>query len=260
MTGGGRCRPGDPVIYSISAEGGGSPLCTPVLAGRRDSRAGGRKRVNQQKEGMHIFGPPEGTNWRPPTSGNSISWDGSAVVKSFGDRPDGLARERAVLERLSGRLPVPELWPGGGEDQLRLAYIPGQPGDEAVEANRGAELLYALGAFLRKLHEIDPALLGDVLPGNGTVIVHGDFAPYNAILDQERPVIRAVLDWEAAYIGDPITDLAWCEWQFRMRHPHHGWAVSRLFEGYGSTPSAMEREEAVAKRLKELSARGLGGR
>lgn len=200
-----------------------------------------------------MLGPPEGTDWRPPTSGNSIAWDGSAVVKSYGSRLDGLARERAILERLFNRLPVPELLPGGGEGQLRLAYVPGQPGNEAIETNRGGELLYALGVFLRKLHAVDPAMFRDVLPGNGPVIVHGDFAPYNAILDGERPVIRAVLDWEAAYIGDPVTDLAWCEWQFRMRHPHNTWAVSRLFEGYGTTPGASEREQALAKRIKELS-------
>lgn len=205
---------------------------------------------------MDLIGPAEGTDWRPPASGNAISWDGSAVVKSYRSRPDALVRERAVLERLADRLPVPELVPGAGEDELRLAWVPGQRGDEAVESNRGADLLYALGAFLRKLHQVDPAILGDVLPGSGTVIVHGDYAPYNVLLDREHPEIRAVLDWEAAFIGDPLTDLAWCEWQFRMRHPHHAWALSKLFDGYGATPSPGEREAALAKRLKELSASG----
>lgn len=39
-------------------------------------------------------------------------------------------------------------------------------------------------------------------------IVHGDFKFTNVIFDPSRPVMAAVLDWELAAIGDPLTDVA----------------------------------------------------
>jgi aminoglycoside phosphotransferase (APT) family kinase protein len=30
-----------------------------------------------------------------------------------------------------------------------------------------------------------------------------------------------VVDWEFAHLGDPVEDLAWCEWIVRMHHPEH---------------------------------------
>ncbi|GAA0924222.1 phosphotransferase family protein [Virgisporangium aurantiacum] len=38
-------------------------------------------------------------------------------------------------------------------------------------------------------------------------IVHGDFRLDNLIVDPEKRAVRAVLDWEMATIGDPLTDL-----------------------------------------------------
>ena len=51
-------------------------------------------------------------------------------------------------------------------------------------------------------------LLVDHLPGDGEVgIVHGDYRLDNVLVDDNDEVV-AVLDWEMATLGDPLTDVA----------------------------------------------------
>ena len=58
--------------------------------------------------------------------------------------------------------------------------------------------------------------LADRLPrANEPVFVHGDFRLGNVIFDEAG--LRAVIDWEAAHLGDPMEDLAWVmmrSWRF----------------------------------------------
>jgi aminoglycoside phosphotransferase (APT) family kinase protein len=48
-------------------------------------------------------------------------------------------------------------------------------------------------------------LLADVPPSSGTGLVHGDFHYANLLFDAGQ--VTAVLDWEIASLGDPLTDL-----------------------------------------------------
>jgi len=58
---------------------------------------------------------------------------------------------------------------------------------------------------LDRLHE----RLAAKLPAHqGAGIVHGDYRLDNAVIDPETGAVRAVLDWEMATLGDPLTDLA----------------------------------------------------
>lgn len=51
--------------------------------------------------------------------------------------------------------------------------------------------------------------LADRVPAtSGSSIVHGDFRIDNAILDLSDNSVRAVVDWEMATLGDPLTDAA----------------------------------------------------
>jgi aminoglycoside phosphotransferase (APT) family kinase protein len=46
------------------------------------------------------------------------------------------------------------------------------------------------------------------LPADGPVgVTHGDFHLDNSLCHPERPELLAVIDWEMATIGDPLTDL-----------------------------------------------------
>ncbi|WP_410766028.1 phosphotransferase family protein [Haloferax sp. DFSO60] len=43
-----------------------------------------------------------------------------------------------------------------------------------------------------------------------TTLVHGDFGPSNIVFTGEsRPEFAAVIDWETAYLGDPLTELGY---------------------------------------------------
>lgn len=58
---------------------------------------------------------------------------------------------------------------------------------------------------------------------NEPVFVHGDFRLGNVIFGEEG--LRAVIDWEAAHLGDPMEDLAWVmmrSWRFGGGKPVAG--------------------------------------
>lgn len=45
-------------------------------------------------------------------------------------------------------------------------------------------------------------------PPSKLALVHGDYRTGNFLYD-ENGILRAVLDWEMAHLGDPLEDLAW---------------------------------------------------
>jgi aminoglycoside phosphotransferase (APT) family kinase protein len=51
-------------------------------------------------------------------------------------------------------------------------------------------------------------------PSDAARLCHGDFQPVQCIVDGAR--ISAVVDWEAAWAGDPLTDLALAETHLRV--------------------------------------------
>jgi aminoglycoside phosphotransferase (APT) family kinase protein len=60
---------------------------------------------------------------------------------------------------------------------------------------------------LPQLASLGEWLLAHV-PGSGAVsLVHGDYHLDNTLVDPDRPVLSAVIDWELATIGDPLSDL-----------------------------------------------------
>jgi len=46
-------------------------------------------------------------------------------------------------------------------------------------------------------------------PAGPARLVHGDFRLDNAILDNDLPIVRAVLDWELSTLGDPLADFSY---------------------------------------------------
>jgi hypothetical protein len=197
-----------------------------------------------------VAGPPEGTAWHPGRSGNTVSWDGLAVVKRHASGPSAGLRELSVLARLA-ELPVPRVLPGTRADSLRLGYVSGVPAMAAIEAGQGSLVLRAMGEAIRAVQQVDPSRFG-ADPETG-VVVHGDFAPYNVIVSENCTAVRAIVDWEAAHVGDPLVDLAWCEWQCQRLFPRYGYALPHLFAGFGESPSRGALNAALATRMSELS-------
>jgi aminoglycoside phosphotransferase (APT) family kinase protein len=95
----------------------------------------------------------------------------------------------------------------------------------------------------------------DWLPANDPAlesahIVHGDYRNDNLIFDAERPVIRAVIDWELSTLGEPLADLAQHVMAWRVpAEPFRGLSDSDL--GALGIPSERAYLDAYWARRKE---------
>ena len=108
-------------------------------------------------------------------------------------------------------------------------------------------------AVLRK-HQLEPLPELDLVAGwlrahapssPGTVLVHGDFKPGNALLRGDD--VGVVLDWETAHLGDPLEDLGWVTNPLRRReHQIPGaWTAAELLFRYRESTGVVVAEEAL---------------
>jgi aminoglycoside phosphotransferase (APT) family kinase protein len=86
----------------------------------------------------------------------------------------------------------------------------------------------------------------------GAVIVHGDFGPNNVLLDAAAQRVTSVLDWEWVHGGDPVEDLAWCEFIVRLHHPAEVASLAAFYASYGDRPDWPQRHEAIMRRCAEM--------
>lgn len=180
------------------------------------------------------------------------------VAKRY-EGPDAAARlerERLLLTALADSIPVPPVLAAGG-GALTLGFVGGIPGQELIDAGSAAEVLRVCGSILREIHATPVADLRDSLPGQGGTLVHGDFGPNNLLLgftsNLSTYAVTAVVDWEFAHLGDPVEDLAWCEWIVRTHHPDRVGSLGAFFEAYGApVPDWPDRRAAMVDRCLEL--------
>ncbi|ADB30209.1 aminoglycoside phosphotransferase [Kribbella flavida DSM 17836] len=183
---------------------------------------------------------------------NNTMGDGAVVEKQYAGPDAALRREReyAVLCELQGRLPVPPVR-GLVAGTLRLGFVPGKPGQELLDAEYAEAVLMSCGRILGRIHSTEIIGLPKTSPGD--VLVHGDFGPNNLLLDPETFAVTGVVDWEFAHYGDPLDDLAWCEWIVRMHHPEQAHALPAFFDAYpGDVPAWPARQAAMVARCKQL--------
>jgi aminoglycoside phosphotransferase (APT) family kinase protein len=87
------------------------------------------------------------------------------------------------------------------------------------------------------------AWLGRTAPqAEAIVLVHGDFKPGNALVEDGR--IAAKLDWETAHLGDPLEDLGWVTNPVRKREhqiPGH-WERRQIVDAYRELTGRKVRE------------------
>jgi aminoglycoside phosphotransferase (APT) family kinase protein len=181
---------------------------------------------------------------------NNTMGDGAVVEKRYvgPGAADRRTREYVVLTALQGRLPVPPVREEDG-DVLRLGFVEGRPGQELLENGDAEQVLTACGEVLGRIH----ASAVDGLPEGGDTFVHGDFGPNNMLLDPRTFEVTAVVDWEFAHYGEPVEDLAWCEWIVRMHHPDRVEALAAFFAAYpGDVPKWPARQAAMVARCEEL--------
>jgi Ser/Thr protein kinase RdoA (MazF antagonist) len=187
---------------------------------------------------------------------NDSRTDGEVVVKRYLGPLAAERREteRAALERLPDGFPAPRVL-GTSADILVFAHLAGVHGQELMDAGHAAQVLHSCGRLLARLQQLD---VTEVFPDRGdganppAVVVHGDFGPNNMLFDPETFEVTGLVDWEWAHSGDPVEDLAWCEWIVRMHHPRYVEALDHLFAGYGSRPPWPVRQAAAVSRCAGL--------
>jgi aminoglycoside phosphotransferase len=147
-------------------------------------------------------------------------------------------------------LPVPEVVedvPGS----ILMTHMPGERLDSA-EPDVRLERLGASAVLLRRLHGLQPpsglpAAPDDALiirryreaggpslplvlpPRCEPVFCHGDWTDGNVLATDIG--ITAILDWEAAHLGDPLRELSRAAWAAARKDPR---AFEVLAEGYGA--------------------------
>jgi aminoglycoside phosphotransferase (APT) family kinase protein len=153
-----------------------------------------------------------------------------------------------------GVVPVPGLIddPPGA---LRMHHVPGVHGQELIQAGHAAGVLRSCGQTLRQVQAVAASAVFDDVPvASSVVVVHGDYGPNNMILNALTFATAAVVDWELAHVGDPVEDLAWCEWIIRMHHPEVVDELPWLFVGYGDRPSWSKRQAAMLAKCRSMLA------
>jgi Ser/Thr protein kinase RdoA (MazF antagonist) len=154
-----------------------------------------------------------------------------------------------------------------------VEWIPGDPGRgwENVVPAAGLE---AMARLLRRLHDASRGFVlpesmrwADVAaPRSGEAVCHGDFGPWNIAWRNGHPV--GVFDWDLAYAGDPLDDVAYAldyvapfrpdelamEWLGYRGPPDRAARIRVFWEAYSgtpATPAAVERlVDAVIARQK----------
>jgi aminoglycoside phosphotransferase len=187
---------------------------------------------------------------------NHTVGDAASVEKAY-KGPDAelrSRRERSALVALRGLLPVPAVL-ATRAGTLTVEFVHGVHGQDLVQAGHAADVLRACGDLLRRLQDLPADLLG--LPASaGQVLVHGDFGPNNILFEPGTHAVHALLDWEFAHVGEPVEDLAWCEWIVRTHHPEQRAALGEFHAAYTaggrSLPLWPVRQAAMVDRCREL--------
>ncbi len=199
---------------------------------------------DKQYETMRLMTHPEPM---PHAYTNRCHRVGDTVTKSY-QGPGVAARqahEESALRACAGRLPVATVvdsQPG----VLTTEYVGGTHGQDLIDTGLAGAVLFTLGRLLSDLQSVDPGFLPEY-DGSG-VLVHHDFGPNNALLDEAAQTVLLLADWEWCTVGDRLTDLGWCEFIVRLHHREHVAALSALFEGYGARPAWELRQQAILDR------------
>ncbi|MBO0883852.1 MAG: aminoglycoside phosphotransferase family protein [Mycobacterium sp.] len=140
----------------------------------------------------------------------------------------------------------------GIADQCELlTYIDADSGDcwAPIATEDG---LRAAAHMLRHYHRVVAAWTPDENPvwftgqvgtgGAGQIVCHGDFAPWNILWKDGRPV--GLLDWEYANIAPPLQDVAYA---LEYMAPFRSDEVALKSMGYADPPNRRKRLEQFAE-------------
>src|ERR1700722_4264167 len=130
-----------------------------------------------------------------------------------------------------------------------LSWVEGWCPARAEEHLIGEPALHAVGRLLRRYHDVvagyqpGPSAVFEEGPQAlrpGQVVGHGDIAPRNTVFRDGMPV--AFIDWDGAWIADPLWDVGYAIWQFAPLSPDD--ALRGL--GWPEPPDRLARAAALA--------------
>ncbi len=130
---------------------------------------------------------------------------GESLVSRLHNDPRYAHTREVLLEQMAEALArIHRITPGADpEAATGLQRLPGHQAVvhlEALYRECAVDSHPVIELALRWLH-------GHLPPETPLALVHGDFRPGNMLFDEQG--LRAVLDWELAYWGDPLADVAW---------------------------------------------------
>ncbi|MFD0556210.1 phosphotransferase family protein [Stackebrandtia endophytica] len=168
------------------------------------------------------------------------------------DTSDQAGRHARLLRALATVVPVPYVRSVDGTTVVCQPVF-GRDGAKVLTAETAATVLTACGRLLAKIHRVDASV---ALEGSGRtgVLVHGDFGPHRVRFAARALTISGVVGWEHAHVGNPVEDLAWCEWSLRSRHPDCFDALPHLYHGYGiEVPPWRPRQAAMLAKCRYMA-------
>jgi kanamycin kinase len=190
-----------------------------------------------QLEGELAWMSWAGTVWR--LAGSS----GAVYVK----RAAKLEDERARLEWLRGRLPVPEVvgfFHAAGDDWLVTRGLDGVPLYHRSVGWAPSRAALVFGEILRAIHATDATgcPFGTAKPGH--VLVHGDYCLPNVLI--RDGLLSGLVDVGAAGLGDPRVDLAAGVWSLQYNFgPGH---AREFLDAYGVAPMNDQEIERLRRK------------
>ena len=148
-------------------------------------------------------------------SGDLVYRIGDEYILKVSENIQRLERERSVNNYLKGRLPVSETVAftiEGKKAYYLKTCVKGNPliGDYLKDPVKLAKLL---ARAMRMFHSVDISDCAIInADSRGSTFVHGDFCLPNILAEDGE--ITGFIDTEAAGLGDPWLDIAWCIWSF----------------------------------------------
>jgi len=171
---------------------------------------------------------------------NHVVRVGSTVRRPTGPHS---GRVHDLLRRLDGFGPVPRLL-GVEEGVEVLEFLPGDVSNYPVtDAAASTRALTTAAELLRGYHDAT-VVFAEQLPRQGwmfdvhdpvEVVVHGDYAPHNCVLDGDRVV--GIIDLDTARPGSRLTDLGGAVYR---------WVPLSAPENDGVRPSTAEQAQRLA--------------
>ncbi|HEU5486105.1 MAG TPA: phosphotransferase [Microlunatus sp.] len=178
-----------------------------------------------------------------------------AVEKRFTDRSRLEVEVLALAALAEHEVPVPVLLEVGTE-AIVMTLMPGERLDSGSADLRLARLR-ASASWLRRLHERrpppglppapddamiiqryrdagGPSLPLVIPPAGPATFCHGDWTDGNLLAAGTG--ITAILDWEAAHLGDPLRELSRAAWGASLKDIR---SIDALVQGYGADPAGV---------------------